>query len=99
MIALFQRSDTGADIDDDARPLMAHDGREQAFGISARDGELVGVADAGGLDFHQHFASLRAFEINLDDFERFSGFKGDGGAGFHGFRSFKRLALPCASKA
>jgi hypothetical protein len=57
MVALLQRRDAGADIDDHARALMAEDGRENALGIGAGPGEFVGVADAGGLDLDQNFAA------------------------------------------
>ena len=83
----FERGDALADLDDDARALMAHDGGKQAFGIGAGNGEFIGVANAGGLDFDQHLAFLGAVEINLDDFQRFAFFKGNGGARFHGFPS------------
>ena len=39
--------------------------REQALGIGARARELVGVADAGGLDLDQHLARPRALELDL----------------------------------
>ena len=56
MIALGDARHAGARIDDDARPLVAEDGREQALGIGAREGELVRVADAGGLNLDQDLA-------------------------------------------
>ncbi len=62
---------------------MAEDRREQAFGVRARQGELVGVADAGRLDLDQHLALARSFEVDLHDLERLACGNGDGGAGFH----------------
>jgi hypothetical protein len=40
------------------------------------------VGDAGGLDLDQHLAGARAFQLNVDDFERLAGLDGDDGAGF-----------------
>ena len=93
VVALLHRGDAGSDIDNDARALMAEDRREQALGVRAREGELVGVADAGGLDLDQDFARLRAFEVDLHDFQRLSGFEGDGGAGLHGVNPFLNRSL------
>ena len=73
----------GPDVDDDAGALVAEDRREQAFGVGARERELVGVADAGRLDLDQHLAGPRAFEVDLHDLERLALLDGDGGAGFH----------------
>src|SRR5690606_12023510 len=53
------------------------------FRVRTRQGEIISMADAGRLDFDQHFAGLGAFEINLDDFERLTSLKGYGGAGLH----------------
>ena len=50
VVALLERGHARADVDHDARALVAEDRREQALGVGARAGELVGVADAGGLD-------------------------------------------------
>ena len=63
VIALFQRGDAAPDIDHHARAFMAENGGEDAFRIGAGEGEFIGVANAGGLDFHQHFALARAFEV------------------------------------
>ena len=59
-----------ANLDHDAGALMAEDGRENPFRIIARQREHVGVADAGGLDFHQHFACARAFQLHCLDRQR-----------------------------
>ena len=83
MIALLERRHARPHLDHDARALMAHDRREEAFRIGAGNRELVGMANAGRLDLDQHFALLRAFEIDLDDFQGLGLFKGNGGAGFH----------------
>ena len=72
-----------ADLDHHACALVAQDGREQAFGIVARAGELVGVADAGGLDLDHHLALFRAFEVDLHHFQRAARLQRYGGTGFH----------------
>jgi len=64
----FSEGDACADIDHDPRPLMAENHREQAFRIGAGAGELIGMTDPGRLDLDQHFAGLRAGEIDgFDD--------------------------------
>lgn len=83
MVALLHRGDAGADIDDDAGAFMAENGREEAFRIGARQGEIIGVADTRRLDLHQHFAGLRAFQLHGHHFERFSCLNGNGGANVH----------------
>ena len=69
MVALGERGHTLANLHHDARALMAHDGRKQAFGIGAGNGEFIGVADAGCLDFNQNLAFLRACQVNLNNFQ------------------------------
>ena len=64
------RGDARADVDHDARALVAEDRREQPLRVLAGQRELVGVADAGGLDLDQHLAGLRAFELHMGDRER-----------------------------
>ena len=65
MIAFFQRRDAAADVDDHAGTFMAEDGRENAFRVSARQCVVIGMANAGGLDFYQHFAGLWPLQINF----------------------------------
>jgi hypothetical protein len=62
---------------------MAQNSREQPLGIGARKGELIGVTNASGLDFHQNLALLRVGEVHLHDFKRLTGGKGDSGTGAH----------------
>ena len=83
VIAGLHGGDARADLADDAGALMAEDRGEDAFAVEAVERVGVGVADAGRLDLDQHFAGLRAFEIELDDLERLLGFEGDGGACLH----------------
>ncbi len=83
MVARFQRFDARAAFDDDSGALMAKDRGEHAFGVSARKGKLVCVANAGRLDLNQNFALTRAVQINFGDFKRATGLGGHCGAGFH----------------
>ncbi len=55
---------------------MSQNRRENTFRIITGPGEFVGVAQTGCLDFHQHFASARAFQLNGCDFQRFACLKG-----------------------
>ena len=52
--------------------------------IGAGQCEFIGVADASGLDFDQHFALARSLELNSRYFQRLSSSDGDGGANIHG---------------
>ena len=83
VVALLQRGHAGADIDDDARALVAEDRREQPFRIGAGAGEFVGVADAGRLDLDQHLAGFRPVEIDRLDDEGVAGLVGYRGASVH----------------
>ena len=94
MVALFHAGHAGPDIDDDARALVAEDGREEPFGVGAGERELVGVADAGGLDLDQHLAAPGPVEVDLHDLERLALLDGDGGAGFHGCASAYASGFP-----
>ncbi len=83
MIAGLDAFHAGADLAHDAGAFMAEDRGKQPLAVEPVEGIGVGVADAGGHDLDQHFALARAFEIELDDFQRLFGGEGDGGAGFH----------------
>ena len=67
-----------------AGPLVTEDHGEEALGVGAGARELVGVADAGRLDFHQDFTGLRPIKIHRHHFERFAGGISNSGFGFHG---------------
>ena len=58
MVARFQRFDARPAFHHDARAFMAKDRGEDPFGVGTRQGEFVGVADAGGLDLDQDLALL-----------------------------------------
>jgi len=84
MFARLHAGDAPPDLPHDTRALVAKDGGEQALGVVARQGEGIGVANAGGLGLDQHLAVARPLQIDLDDFERLTGSEGNGGVGFHG---------------
>ena len=77
--------DALADLDHHAGALMAQDGREGALRVGPREGELVGVADPGGLDLDHHLAGFRAVEVDLGDLQLLARLEGDRGACSHGF--------------
>ena len=80
----FTDGHAGADVDDDAGALVAEDRGKQPLGVGARQGELVGVADAGRLDLDQNLAGTRAFELDRGYLKRLAGAEGYGGANIHG---------------
>jgi hypothetical protein len=84
VVALLHAGHAWPDVDNDAGALMAEDSRKQPFGVGARQRELVGVTDAGGLHFHQYLSGLRTVEVDLGDDKRLGLFQCDSGAGFHG---------------
>jgi len=84
VVARLQPGHAGAHLQHHAGALMAQDGGEQAFGVGAAEGVVVGVADAGGLHFHQHLAVPRAGQVDGFDGERGAGLPGDGSLGLHG---------------
>jgi len=67
-----------ADLDHDTGAFMAQHDREEALGVVARQGEGVGVADAGMGDLDQNFTGLWWSDVDLDDFKRFAWPEGDG---------------------
>src|SRR5262249_59595096 len=83
VVAFLHRGDAGPDLDHNAGALMPEDRREQSFRIGARERELVGMTDAGGLDLDQHFAGLWPVEVNLHDLERLGLFYCDRRTGLH----------------
>jgi hypothetical protein len=91
VVALLYAGHPRTDVDDDAGALVAEDGREQSFRVSAGQRELVGVADARGLHLDQHFGGFRPIELDLRDGERLALLQCDGGAGFHGGFPPRRL--------
>ena len=78
MIAGLERCHAFADFHTDARALMAKNGGKAPFGIFARQGESIGVADAGRPKLDQHFAVPRPVEVDVGDFERLARLERDG---------------------
>jgi len=72
---------------------MAEDRGEQAFGIGARQRELIGMADAGRLDLDQDLACARSLELDGRDLQRLAGGDSNGGTNIHGNSSFSRFAM------
>ena len=64
--------------------FVAEDGGEDTLAIKPVERVGVSMADAGRLDLNQNLALLRAFKIQLNDFQRLLGLKGDSGTGLHG---------------
>ena len=83
MIARGDTGNAGANFADDAGTLMAEDRRKHPLGISARQGEGIRMADAGGHDLDQHLASARTVKINFHDFKWLTSSHRDSGTGFH----------------
>ncbi len=83
VVVFLECRHAGANVDHDARAFVAEDGGEQPFRIGAGQGVVIGMANAGGLQFDQHFARLRAFKVNIVDRQRRAGLPCDCGFGFH----------------
>ena len=67
VIAGLHAGHPGADLLHHGSALVAQDGRENALGILAGQGEGVGVANAGGHVAHQHLARLRSGDVYFFD--------------------------------
>src|SRR5207248_3085278 len=83
MVAFGNARHTAPDIDDDARPLMTEDRREETLRIPSGPRKLVGMADPGRLDLDQHLSVRGAVELNLLDLERLTGLESDSSACLH----------------
>ncbi len=62
---------------------MTEDDRERAFGIVARQREMIGVADAGGFQLNQHFAGPGTIELHGFDGKRLASLECNSGADVH----------------
>src|SRR6185437_14517194 len=78
VVALLERLNAGSHIDHDARTFMSQDGREESFRVRPREREMVGMADAGSLQLHEHFTALGAFQLHCLDAQRLAGLNGNG---------------------
>ena len=83
MVAFFQAAHVGPDIDHYACALMAQNAGKNALGVSPGQGVKVSVANAGRLDFDQHLARFRSFQLYRFDGQRLAGLKGNGRAYVH----------------
>jgi hypothetical protein len=70
--------------------VVPEDDGEESLRVGARQGEFVGVADAGRLELDQHLPRPGTFEIDHLDRQRSLGFEGDGSANFHGILPRRR---------
>ncbi len=83
MVALLEAGDAASDIDDDTGALMAEDRRKEPLRIGPGQGEGVGMANPGRLDFDQHFAVFRSIEPYRLDRQRLSGLVSNSGTSLH----------------
>nr|GEU28163.1 hypothetical protein [Tanacetum cinerariifolium] len=56
VVVFFEGFHARSHIDHDACAFVAEDGREQALRVGARQGVVIGMADAGGFQLDQHLA-------------------------------------------
>ena len=85
-VALAHQRHAPADLLDDARALVAQHGGRVARRVGAGGGVQVGVADAAGLQAHQHLALLGLGQLHLLDHQRLTELLQDCGAHLHGAR-------------
>src|SRR5690606_41131445 len=55
----------------------SENGREDAFRIGTRQGEIIGMADARRLDLDQHFAGAWALQLHGHDLEGLASLNGN----------------------
>ena len=94
MVALVHAGHAATGVDHHAGAFVAKDRRKQSFGIGAGQRELVGVADARGLDFDQHFALARPLELDGRYLQRLAGGDSNGSANIHGHSLFSIFVMP-----
>jgi hypothetical protein len=63
---------------------MAQHCRKDALWVIARQGEGIGMADAGVRDLDEHLTFLGWSDIDLDNLQGLASLEGHGGTGFHG---------------
>jgi hypothetical protein len=64
--------------------FVTQDDGEEAFGIGAGTGELVGVANPGGFDLNQHFPGMGTLQVHFLHNQGLTRAIGDSSAAFHG---------------
>lgn len=77
-----------------ASPLMPQNSGKGTFRIITREGKSIGVTHTRGLDFHQDLTSLRASQINITNFQGFTGTEGHCCASFHRTLRIKVFKMP-----
>jgi hypothetical protein len=83
MVVAAQGGHARADVAHHARALVSQDRREDAFRIGARQGVVIGVANAGGLHLDQYLAGLRPLQFDLFDRQRLACLPCNRCLGFH----------------
>ena len=66
-----------------AGAFVAKHAGEESFGVFARESEGVGMADAGGLNFHHDLVGAGCVQVDFYDFKGCAGFYGESCASFH----------------
>ena len=94
MIARFDRGHPRPNLTHDARALMPQNRGEDALTVEPVERIGVGVADTRCHDLDEHFPGLRAFEVELNNFQWHLGFKRNSSAGLHGRNSPTGLPYP-----
>ena len=83
MIVGSHRRDTCTHFAHDPGAFVTQDAREFSFAVQAIERVGIGMTNTRRHDLHQHFASLRALQIKLDNLKRLFGFKCYGCTGLH----------------
>ncbi len=87
VITPLQRGHTRPHVNHDARAFVPQNCREQALRVRARQRELVGMANPGGLDFHQHLARARPRQIDIRYHQRRASLVRNRSFDFHAYPS------------
>jgi hypothetical protein len=83
VIAFFQGFHPGAYVHYNTRTFMAENRRKLTFRIIAGKRKGISVANTGRFYFDQNLTSFWSFEVNVNNFQRFSGGKGHRCTSFH----------------
>ena len=83
VVVRFNAADVGADLDHNTSAFVSQYRRKQTLRVVAGQRKGVSVADAGGLDFDQHFSRFGPVQPHGFDGQRLAGLVGDGGADIH----------------
>ena len=83
VVAPLERRHARPHIHHNAGTLVPQNGGKDAFRVCAGQGVVIGVANASGLDLHQHLAKTGAVQVNSFNAQGRAGFPGDSSFGFH----------------